>query len=513
MSSHQPLINAFNSLRKRDGDYPALLKAIYFHLLKDKYPTKTIGEILLESRGGSWGNEKFEDGIKAKVLRSPDIRLGFIDFESAEERFFTEKEVANLNLRKDDILVIKSNGSLDLVGKSQIFKSNPEFPYVVASNFLLVLRPNHREVFPEYVDLFLKSPQALVWRFDEQKTTTGLRNLNTKGFLSLEIPVPDTIEEQERLYEDFRRYLNQDFHESEDYYKKLCTAANAKEDLINEFDQQLILVKELRKAYLREAIQGTLVPQNPDDEGASVLLETVKAEKAKLIADKKIKQGKIQEPETQDELLFRVPESWIWCALDEICIYITDGTHQTPTYTSTGKVFLSAQNVKPFRFMPKIHKHVSEEAYTEYVRNRRAEKGDLLVARVGAGIGETAVIDQEIDFCFYVSLGLVKPFKKYIWSDYLAVVFNSPYGIKYAKGNISSKGGSAGNFNLGRIRSFLIPLPPLNEQKRIVEKLDKLMAYCDELEANIRASKQYAETLLQVVLTEALEPNRYARAR
>lgn len=279
-------------------------------------------------------------------------------------------------------------------------------------------------------------------------------------------------------------------------------------DLGEELTHQLDLVKQLRQAFLREAMQGQLVLQDPNDEPASVLLEKIKAEKERLIKEKVIRKGKLQEADTLDELLFDIPDHWDWCKLDSICKNITDGTHQTPTYTKSGRMFLSAQNVKPFRFMPEDHKFVSEEAYQGYIKNRKPERGDLLIGRVGAGIGETAVIDQDLDFCIYVSLGLVQPFKEYVDSNYLAYVFNSPYGYSYAKGNISSKGGSAGNFNLGRIRSFLIPFPPLSEQQRIVTKLDELMAYCDELEASIKESKQQNDLLLQQVLREALEPGR-----
>lgn len=316
----------------------------------------------------------------------------------------------------------------------------------------------------------------------------GMANvtLPMKEIADVEIPLPP-IEHQKKLIEEFQ---------------KLETANN---QITTELSHQLDLVRQLRQAFLREAMQGKLVPQDTADEPAEILLEKIKAEKEKLIAEKKIKLGKIQEPE-KEQVLFDIPSNWLWCILDDICVSITDGTHQTPTYTQTGRVFLSAQNVKPFRFMPENHKFVSEEAYNDYIRGRKAEKGDLLVARVGAGIGETAVIDKDIDFAFYVSLGLVKPFQDFLHSDYLAMILNSPFGVNYAKGNISSKGGSAGNFNLGRIRSFPVSLPPLAEQKRIVEKLEKLMKYCDELEANIRESKANAESLLQVALKEALEP-------
>ena len=306
--------------------------------------------------------------------------------------------------------------------------------------------------------------------------------------------------------------------ESKEQQKYLCDVLELRKDKSNlirkEITQQLDLIKQLRQAFLREAMQGRFeFPQQPltealegnDLQTGQDLLAKIKAEKAQLIAEKKIKQGKLQEAEVLEDLLFDIPEHWVWCNLDDICFNITDGTHQTPQYTKTGRMFLSAQNVKPFKFKPENHKFVSEEDYQVYIKNRKPEKGDLLIGRVGAGIGETAVIDQDLDFCIYVSVALVQPFKVYINSDYLAQVFNSPYGVRYAKGNISSKGGSAGNFNLGRIRSFQIPLPPLHEQEQIVAKLEELMAFCDGLEQSIKESQGYNEQLLQQVLREALQ--------
>ena len=333
--------------------------------------------------------------------------------------------------------------------------------------------------------LFLKSPKFL--DAIKEQVPGGIKTeIKPKHLLPLEVMVPDLDEQNDVV--------------------KAYSVFHSKQNSVSaELHSQFALVNELRQAYLREAMQGKLASQDPADEPAGVLLEKIKAEKEKLIAEKKIKRGKIQEPERKG-VLFEIPSNWIWCLLDDICIYITDGTHQTPTYTLSGRIFLSAQNVKPFRFMPDVHRFISEEAYKECIRNRKPEKGDLLVARVGAGIGETAVIDRDIDFAFYVSLGLMKPFKEFIHSEYVATVMNSSFGVSYAKGNISSKGGSAGNFNLGRFRSLPFPLPPLAEQKRIVAKLKKLMKHCDELDANIRQSMATADRLLQTALKEALEP-------
>lgn len=195
---------------------------------------------------------------------------------------------------------------------------------------------------------------------------------------------------------------------------------------------------------------------------------------------------------------------WTWCKLDDLCFNITDGTHQTPSYTAEGIPFLSAQHVKPFKFTPDNKKFVSYEAYLECIKNKKPAIGDILITRVGA-IGEAAVIDQELDFAFYVSLVLIQPFKKFVSSKYLELVINSPYGNAYSKGNVSSKGSSAGNYNLGRLRSFLIPLPPLAEQARILKRIEQLMQYCDELQYSIQQSKIENEKLLQGALRDALK--------
>ncbi|MES2573801.1 MAG: restriction endonuclease subunit S [Bacteroidota bacterium] len=227
--------------------------------------------------------------------------------------------------------------------------------------------------------------------------------------------------------------------------------------------------------YFQYIISKLATNQNEflSEDNANNILIQIKKKKEKLIKEKKIKQGKLQEAELQSELIFDIPKNWVWCKLDELCSNITDGTHQTPSYKESGRPFISAQHVKPFCFSPDKYKYVSEEAYHECIKSGKPERGDILVTRVGA-IGEAAVIDIDMEFAYYVSVGLIKPFKEYIFPKFLAYIFNSPYGNLYSKGNVSSKGSSAGNFNLGRIRSFFVPLPPMSEQKMILDFLEDL---------------------------------------
>lgn len=324
------------------------------------------------------------------------------------------------------------------------------------------------------------------------KSGTSKESINQSNFKSYEIPYFD-IELQ-----DF-------------WIEKLKNTLGLKDLLSSELAHQQTLLKKLRQQILQEAIEGKLTTdwraQNPDVEPASELLKRIAAEKAQLIKEKKIKLGKKQSASEHYDGEITIPDEWAHPDLDDVTQYITDGTHQTPNYTEAGRIFLSAQNVKPFRFMPGNHRFVSESDYQVYIKNRNVEKGDLLLGRVGAGIGETAVVDVDIECAIYVSLGLVKTFKQYTSPDYLAIVFNSPYGIKYAKGNVSSGGGSAGNFNLGRIRSFSIPFPPIDEQEAIVTKVKEMLALCDELETQITQNQTRVEQLMQAVLKEAFSHN------
>lgn len=279
---------------------------------------------------------------------------------------------------------------------------------------------------------------------------------------------------------------------------------HSKVELNSELTNQLDLIKQLRKAFLREAMQGKLVKSINTEETGQQLLEKIKVEKSQLITEKKLKKEKELSPISDVDIPFDIPKTWSWCRFQDITKVITCGLASTPIYKKEGKKFLSAKNIKPFRFMPEDFKYVDEETYNKVTKNAKPEVNDILITRVGAGIGETALIDKEIDFAYYVSLTLVKPFNK-INSNYLVYWLNSPTGIQSAISFTTGTGSSQGNLNVEKVRTFLIPIPPLHEQEQIVAKLEELMAFCDGLEQSIKESQGYNEMLLQQVLREALQ--------
>lgn len=261
-------------------------------------------------------------------------------------------------------------------------------------------------------------------------------------------------------------------------------------------------IDALKQTILQLAVMGKLVPQNPNDEPASELLKRIEQEKAQLVKEGKIKKQKPLPLINDDEKPFELPEGWETVYMQDISELITDGTHQTPKYTESGRPFVSAQCVKPFKFMPENCRFVSEDDYQQYIKNRKPELNDILLSRVGAGIGESAVIDSDLEFAIYVSTGLIKPMKRNINSHYLVLWLNSPIGREFSSKYTYGKGVSQGNLNLSLIRSFLVSLPPRLEQERIVSRVDELFSICDILKSRLQSAQQ-TQLHLADALTDA----------
>jgi type I restriction enzyme S subunit len=195
---------------------------------------------------------------------------------------------------------------------------------------------------------------------------------------------------------------------------------------------------------------------------------------------------------------------WPRVCLEDVTSLITDGTHQTPQYVEMdGHVFLSAQNIKPFRFMPESHRKVSYDDYRGCQVRVKPQKGDVLLTRVGAGIGEAAVIDRDLDFAFYVSLALIRPIDDQLLPQYLVHWLNSPEGREKSRKQTLGTGHSQGNLNLKLIRQFELPLPPISEQSRIVADLDAMQVQIGALSHIQTETSAELDALLPAILDKA----------
>ncbi len=316
--------------------------------------------------------------------------------------------------------------------------------------------------------------------------------IKPKHILPLKVFIPTEINEQKKVVE----YLNEQ--------------NSLIENQSTELTHQLSLVKQLRQAFLREAMQGKLTNEwrasHPElvegSHSATELLAKIKAEKEQLIKEKKIRKQKPLPPISEDEIPFEIPESWLWCKLGELCFKITDGFHNTPPKVTEGFPYIAATHVKTDSIDWKNCHYVAEKYHRELYNKAYPQKGELLVVNIGAGCGTPAIIDVDFEFSFK-NTAILK-FNQQLFSNRLL-----NYYFVWKRDEIYdelTKGGLQPFLSLTIINNINIPLAPLSEQQRIVEKLDELMAYCDNLEESIKNSKVQNEMFLGQVLREALEP-------
>ena len=173
-----------------------------------------------------------------------------------------------------------------------------------------------------------------------------------------------------------------------------------------------------------------------------------------------------------DEQPYKLPDSWVWVRLENICSKITDGAHKTPKYTNSGVPFISVKDVYDNQISFDDTKFISQEEHNELYKRCNPEYDDILLTKSGT-IGRTAVVKTRDEFSLFVSVALLKNYKNVINSNYLSLNIQDFFN----KTNISQtiKGGVIKNYHISDMKEQLIPLPPLEEQQEIVRVLDEVL--------------------------------------
>lgn len=243
----------------------------------------------------------------------------------------------------------------------------------------------------------------------------------------------------------------------------------------------------LKKSILQEAIQGKLVPQDPGDEPASVLLERIRAEKDQLIKAGKIKRDKhesvifrrdnshyekrgSEEVCIDDELPFDIPENWCWSRLSTLCKSISDGDHQPPPQVPSGIPFVVISNVSSGKIDLSNTRFVSHDYYENLHESRIPCRDDILFTVTGS-YGIVIPVDTEDAFCFQRHIALLKPLQ--ITTEFLSTWLNTP--IVYEQCKHCATGTAQKTVGLNSLKNILIPIPPINEQVRILEQLEEIL--------------------------------------
>lgn len=456
-------------------------------------------------------------GGDIRWLVSGDIHKGEI-FDC--EGRITEIGMASSNCKvlPEDSVMIALNGQ----GKTRATVAILRVPAACNQSLVSITPFDKSQLLPEYVFWSLRYRYYEIRDVTGQKQRRGL-NMQLVGELSISLPpieeqhrivakvdqlmaLCDDLEARQQKQQEGRVRLNNaaldallnagDPADFASHWQRIC----ANFDLL--YDHPDTIAK-LRAAILQLAVQGKLVPQDPNDEPAEVLLEKIKSEKERLVKAKVIKREDLLPVIASDFALYPIPASWSWNYFQDLTELVTDGEHSTPPrIPSAGIPMATAKNVRDGFIDLAATDFVSEETAHKCWRRCRPVHDDILMVCVGATTGRLAVIKNPPAFILVRSVALIRPHSGFVVPEYLAIALRGPVGQNQIWGNVKQSAQPC--LYIGKIKELNVPLPPLAEQQRIVAKVDQLMALCDALEAKLNQARQQSEKLMEASVRQLL---------
>ncbi|OQS34934.1 hypothetical protein B0T39_18940 [Chromobacterium haemolyticum] len=260
-------------------------------------------------------------------------------------------------------------------------------------------------------------------------------------------------------------------------------------------------IAELRKAILQLAVMGKLAPQDPSDQPARELLKEIEAEKQWLVKEGKVKKSKPLQPINLEEVPYQLPDGWEWCRMQDVFLSLKYGTSKKCDYDGGTIPVLRIPNISKGRIS------IGDLKYADLSEKERTDLGlnesDLLVIRSNGSeglVGRAAIVGKESSgFCYAGYLMRIRINGKLLNPCYLYFVFDCEMTRQAIEGPIRTTSGVK-NVNSTEISQLKVPLPPFQEQHRIVARVDQLMALCDSLDQQIDATTSKQSELLNALI-------------
>jgi len=399
-------------------------------------------------------------------------------------------------------------------GANLIAKSTP-IAFIAEGKFWV---NNHAHVLNFVDDITMEFMRYCLNAIDINPFITGgFQPKLSQGNLNL-LPIPlPPLSEQVKIVNFLNDFGNENLKSVGSYFNaeveqniiRLHKSQLSTSEIFSELTHQQDLVKQLRQSFLRDAMQGKLVKQNSKDGNAKDLLEEIKAEKAKL--DKK---EKVLAEIKEGEIPFDIPENWNWCRFEQVTHISKSAIRRGPFGSSITKMMFvpkSKNATKVYEQKNAIYKNYELGDYyinlDEHpnLKSFFVSPGEIIISCAGT-IGETYILPQDAPIgIINQALLKIKLNASIIVDKFFLLVFQS-----LIKDRVNEDAKGSAMKNLGSINylkeNLIIPLPPLPEQNRIVNKLEELMKLCDDLQASIQDSKGQNEMLLQGALRDALRP-------
>ena len=425
-----------------------------------------LDSIFYHNTGKALNSSKTQ-GTKMQYITTSNLYWNKFELDKLKEMPFTENEIEKCTVSKGDLLVCEGGD----IGRAAIW--NYDYPMRI-QNHIHRIRPYLQvDMYFYYYVFYLYKSAGLIGG-----KGIGIQGLSTNALGSLFIPLPP-LAEQRRIVEKIEQLLP--FIEKYEQAETQLTTLNT------------TFPEMLKKSILQEAVQGKLVPQNPDDGPASVLLERIRAEKQKLIKAGKIKKSKHEsviitrdkipyeildgkERCIADEVPFEIPESWCWCRWGNLSESIQYGYNAPAKEHGRIKMVRISDiqdNAVLWDTVPFCN--IDEKSIETYL----LKPNDILFARTGGTVGKSYLVRNVPEDAIYAGYLIRTRYSANLLPEYLKFFMESElYWFQLRNGTIAT---AQPNCNGKTLANMLVPIPPFAEQKRIVAKIEELMQYCDKL--------------------------------
>ena len=468
----------------------------------------------LDDLGTTRVRNDVEDSARVSFVPMALISSTYGVAAQSEERTWSEIKKGFTHFADGDVVMAKITPCFENA-KSAVMR-NLVNGVGAGTTELHVFRRGTDLVLPEFVLLYVKT-RGFITRGEPRMTgSAGQKRVPREYFATSPFPLPP-LAEQKRIVAKVDELmklcdrLEAQQQEREEKHKALSRASLARfADAPTPANLQFIFhpsytiaPADLRKSILTLAVQGKLVPQDPEDEPAEKLVEKVSALRKQFSPSKRAKAEKKIRELDDAKCGHHVPDSWTWCRLGELVLDFRYGTSRKCARNAGGVPVLRIPNIQSGR-IDSTDLKFTDMPPAEF-KELRLQDGDLLLVRSNGSenlVGRSAVASVDDERFAYAGYLVRARFpKNEVFAPFLQIALSTPSVRDQIEGPIRTTSGVK-NINTTELSNLVLPLPPLAEQRRIVAKVDELMKLVDALETQLAASRATAANLLAAIVAE-----------